>query len=63
MHLGLTLVTSGLWIPLWILFGALAVQSDRRERSRHVEQTAAYNEAYRDWQWRCRREYGYIPHA
>ena len=61
LHLLLTIVTCGLWAPMWILLGVTSANADNRERRRFTEENAAYRAAYADWERRHYLAFGYVP--
>jgi hypothetical protein len=63
LHLLLTVITGGLWAPVWLLIGLDAARADKYGQQRYDDETARYQVAYDEWQRRYHEVYGHAPNA
>lgn len=61
LHLLLSLITFGLWLPIWVIAAMNASGATAQDRRRYDDEMAAYIRDYDAWQRRHHEVYGVMP--
>lgn len=61
LHLLLSLVTVGLWLPIWGIAAMNASGATAQDRDRYNDEMATYAQDYDAWQHRYHQVYGSAP--